>query len=168
MRNLAQQGMVVQPAPEPAFVVVKAQFFLELLMGLLARPAGLDGGGKLLEGGVCRMAGEVELALASGAVLAHQPVDPLRGSTLAGQVLRAGGLRPVGYVHAPGCERGTQRPLGVRAPGQRAERRVRRVSEQGRHRHARHRGHGVPGRPAIPLTLGHGCGDAEREHLLVG
>ena len=51
MRDLAQERVVVQPAPGASFVVVEAQFFLELLVGLLAGPARLDGRGKLLKGG---------------------------------------------------------------------------------------------------------------------
>ena len=129
--DLTEQGVVVQAGPGPSLVVVQAQLLLELLVRLLTGPPTFEGGGKLFQRGVGGMVGEVELALARRAVLAHQP------ALLAGQVLGTGGNWPVGDAHAPGCERRPQWTLGARAPGQRLERRVRRVGEQGRHRGAR-------------------------------
>ena len=141
-RDLAQQRVVVQAAPGAPLVVVETKFLLELLVRLLAAPARLDGRRELLEGGVRRVAGEVELALARGAVLAHEP------ALLAGQVLSTRRLRPVGDAHATRAERSPQRPLRAGAPRQRAERRVGWVGEQRRRRAARFGGHGVlAGRP---------------------
>ena len=115
----------MQAAPGASLEVVEAEFFLELLVGLLAWPTRLDGRGKLLKGGVCRVVGEVELALAGGAVLAHEP------ALLAGQMLRAGRLRPVGDTHTPDRERCPQRPFGAGASRARAELGVGRVGELG-------------------------------------
>src|SRR3954454_13648184 len=71
--ELAQQRVVVQPAPAPALEVVQPQLVLELLVHLLADPACLDQGGQDLERRAGRMARQVVLALARGAVLADQP-----------------------------------------------------------------------------------------------
>ena len=46
------QGGPVQPNPGSAFEVVEAEFFLQLLMRLLADPSGYDGGGERLEAGM--------------------------------------------------------------------------------------------------------------------
>ena len=42
--ELAEEGVVVQPAPAPALEVVEAQLVLHLLVHLLASPARLDQG----------------------------------------------------------------------------------------------------------------------------
>ena len=41
-RELAQEHVVVQPGPGPSLEVAEAEFPLELLVHLLARPTGLD------------------------------------------------------------------------------------------------------------------------------
>jgi hypothetical protein len=51
------QRVAVQAMPRAAFEVVEAQFFLELLMRLLADPSRLDRGGERLEVGLCRQVG---------------------------------------------------------------------------------------------------------------
>jgi hypothetical protein len=53
--------------------MVQAKFILELLMRLLARPAGLDRAYQRSARRVRRVVGEVILALAAGARFAHQP-----------------------------------------------------------------------------------------------
>lgn len=45
----AYQGVAVQPDPGPPFEMVEPQFFLELLMGLLTDPSGLDRRSQRLE-----------------------------------------------------------------------------------------------------------------------
>lgn len=67
------QGMAVKAAPGAALEVVEAQFLLHLLVGLLAHPACLDGGGELREGGSDRQVGQIVFALARRPPLAHQP-----------------------------------------------------------------------------------------------
>lgn len=64
---------MVQPDPGATLEVVEVQFLLELLVGLLATPARLDGGCQLLQRRVGRMVGQVQLALARETVLTHQP-----------------------------------------------------------------------------------------------
>ena len=43
------QGMSMQTGPGPAFEVIEAEFFLELLMRLLADPSGFDRSGECFE-----------------------------------------------------------------------------------------------------------------------
>src|ERR1700689_4543483 len=45
------ERVAVQAMPGSAFEVAEDKFFLELLVGLLADPSGLDRGGERLEGG---------------------------------------------------------------------------------------------------------------------
>src|SRR3712207_8388215 len=59
--ELAQEGVVVQPAPAPALEMVQPQLVLELLVRLLADPARLDRGRQDLEGDVGREVREVVL-----------------------------------------------------------------------------------------------------------
>ena len=51
--------MSVQPGPGAALEVIEPEFLLQLLMGLLADPPRLDGGGKLLERRVGGQVGQV-------------------------------------------------------------------------------------------------------------
>src|SRR4051812_32048758 len=76
----AQERVVVQPAPGAALEVVEPDLVLELLVQLLAHPAGLDQRRQPLERGIGREVREVVLPLARGPVLADQP------RLLAGQV----------------------------------------------------------------------------------
>src|SRR3954453_10504163 len=112
----AQQRVVVQPAPRAALEVVEAELLLELLVRLLAHPARLDGRRQLLEGRVGREVREVVLALAAGAVLAHQP------HLLAGQVPAVPELTALGRAHPYGGELGRERPFGAAPPGDAAPR----------------------------------------------
>ena len=81
----------MQTAPGTAFEVIEAEFLLELLMGLLADPARLDGGRQRLQGRVGRQVGEIVFVLACRRALADEPdflawqvllavVDALRGA----------------------------------------------------------------------------------------
>src|ERR1700722_10496888 len=63
------ERVTVQATPGSAFEVVEAEFFLKLLVGLLADPSRLDRGGKRLEAGVGRQVGKIVFALARGAPL---------------------------------------------------------------------------------------------------
>ena len=67
------EHVAVQAMPGSAFKVIEAEFFLKLLVGLLADPSRLDRGGERLEVGVGRQAGKIVFALARGATLADQP-----------------------------------------------------------------------------------------------
>src|SRR3546814_15859371 len=84
--------------------MVETEFFLELLMGLLAHPARLDGAGDIPDRRICGQVRAIIFALAAGAMLADQPcffpgpVLPARGADAVG--------RPVGD---PGAHGGTPR-----------------------------------------------------------
>ena len=98
--------------------MVEAEFFLELLVRLLADPARLDCRGQCLEIGVGRQVGEIVFLLAGRAPLADEP-DLFAGHML--HALVADPLRrPVGDAHADGGEAGLQGSLGFPAPGERA------------------------------------------------
>jgi hypothetical protein len=108
------QGVVVQPGPGPPLEVVEAEFFLHLLVRLLAGPAGLDRRREGLQRRAGGMAGEVVLPLAAAAPLAHQP------QLIAGQAVAGLRLRTVGHPHPPGGEAGGERALGALPPADRA------------------------------------------------
>ena len=64
-RDQRHQGVVVQPGPGPPLEVVEAEFFLQLLVRLLAGPPGLDRRREGLQRRAGGMAGEVVLPLAA-------------------------------------------------------------------------------------------------------
>jgi hypothetical protein len=99
-RELAQERVVVQAAPAPALEVVETELVLQLLVHLLAHPAGLDQGGEDFERRVGRVVGEIVLALAGGAVLADEP------GVLPGKVLPARDSRAVGHPYPESGELG--------------------------------------------------------------
>jgi hypothetical protein len=68
--------------------VIEANLFLQLLMGLLAYPPGLDGTGQLPERRVGGQIAKVVFALGSGAMLADQP-DLFAGKRLLAEVTDA-------------------------------------------------------------------------------
>jgi hypothetical protein len=68
-RDHAHEGVSVKALPGSPLEVIKAKLFLELLMGLLADPAGFDGAGQILERRVGGQIAEVVFALSGGAVL---------------------------------------------------------------------------------------------------
>ena len=108
------QRVAVQAMPRAAFEVVEAQFFLELLMRLLADPSRLDRGGERLEVGLCRQVGKIVFALARDAALADQP-SLLARHVLHPLLMDALG-RTIGDPHAHGGEGGRQRTFGSFAP----------------------------------------------------
>src|SRR3974390_69256 len=67
------QGVTVKPMPGPSFEVIKPKLFLELLMGLFADPARLDGAGKRLNRRVGWQVREIVFAFPTGATFADQP-----------------------------------------------------------------------------------------------
>lgn len=77
--------MSVESFPRPAFEVVQAEFFLELLMCLFADPARFDGAGQLLDRRVGRQVREVVLAFAGRAMLAHESDWTCNGRPIAFQ-----------------------------------------------------------------------------------
>ena len=70
---MAHQRVAMKALPGSAFEVVEAEFFLELLMGLLADPARLDRRGEGLEIGVGREVGQIVFSLAGSAPFADEP-----------------------------------------------------------------------------------------------
>jgi hypothetical protein len=58
------ERVAVQATPGSGFEMVEAEFFLELLVGLLAEPSRLDRGGERLEVGVVGQVGRIVFALA--------------------------------------------------------------------------------------------------------
>ncbi len=75
--------VAVEAVPRPALEVVETEFFLHLLVRLLADPSRLDGRREGEEIGLGGQVREIVLPLAGGAVLADDP------RLFAGQVLRA-------------------------------------------------------------------------------
>ena len=63
----------MQPRPLPPFEMIEAKFFRQLLINLLAAPAGLDGRGERLDRRVVRQIDEIIFALAVDAALPNQP-----------------------------------------------------------------------------------------------
>lgn len=97
--------------------MVKAEFFLQLLVRLLTDPARLDRGHECAQRGAGGEVGEIELPLAARASLADEP-HLLARHVLVAQVadpLR----RPVGdaHAHAQRREARGEPPLGASAPG---------------------------------------------------
>ncbi|ESZ55487.1 hypothetical protein X727_33080 [Mesorhizobium sp. L103C119B0] len=89
--------------------MVKAEFFLELLMRLFAYPARLDSACELLERGVSGKVGEIIFALAGRAMLADNP-DLLAGQVLGAHVADALGWT-VGNRTRTAAKRSERRPL---------------------------------------------------------
>ena len=67
------QRVAMKASPGTAFEVVEAEFFLELLVSLLADPARLDGRRQRFEIDVGREVGQIVLLLAGRAPLADEP-----------------------------------------------------------------------------------------------
>jgi hypothetical protein len=108
------EGVTVKPMPGPSFEVVESEFFLELLMGLLADPTCLDGAGQRLDRRVGWQVREVVFALSTGATFPDQP-SLIAGHVLAGHVVNALS-RPTRdpHTHSGKARRQTPiaRPLG--------------------------------------------------------
>ena len=92
-RQHREQRKVMEAQPAPPFAVIEAEFLLQLLVGLLADPAGLDrygeGTQRRVGGGIRR----VVLALPIRAPVADQPRE------IAWQMLALRGAGAIG--HAP-------------------------------------------------------------------
>src|SRR4028119_369699 len=115
--ELAQQGVVVQPAPGTPLEVAEPQLALELLVHLLAHPARLNQGGQGLQRRVGRVVGQGVLALAGGAGLADEP-GPLpgggAGAWWAGARARSPGAR--GSRASQAASPGRCRPCAATGP----------------------------------------------------
>ncbi len=108
------ERMTVKALPGTSLEVVEAEFFFQLLMGLLADPSRLDGGGQAAQ--VCPrgQVGKIIFLLSRHPVLADKPglvarhvllthvPDPLR--------------RPVGSTHTDRGKAGFQPALGPVSP----------------------------------------------------
>jgi hypothetical protein len=112
------EGVAVKPLPGSSFEVIKPKLFLELLMGLFADPARLDGAGECLDRRVCRQVREVVFAFPTGATFADQP------GLVARHVLAAQGVdalrRPVSDPYPQSGKASRQTPLRAATPGERA------------------------------------------------
>lgn len=104
----------MEPCPRPTFEVVQAEFFLELLMGLLADPAGLDRTGQSFDRDVVRQVREIVFAFAIRATLAHQPGFLPRHVLGSGRADPLG--RSVGNAHSHRGEARSQVSLCALAP----------------------------------------------------
>jgi hypothetical protein len=108
------QGMAVKSGPGSSFEVIEAQFFLELLMRLLANPARLDRAGESLDRGPAGQIGETVFACPIRAMLTHQP------GLLTRHVLSPGRADPlrrtISNAHAHSRKAGYQPSLGSPAP----------------------------------------------------
>src|ERR1700693_3966361 len=112
------EGVTVNPLPGSSFEVIEAEFFLQLLVGLLADPARLDGAGQCLDRRFDWQGREIVFALPTGTTFADQP-GLIAGHVLTTHVANALS-RPVGDAHTHSGEARRQAPLGAAAPGNRA------------------------------------------------
>ena len=103
------QRVAMKTSPRAALEMVEAEFFLQLLVSLLADPARLDRCGQRLEAGFRRQVREIVFLLAGRAPLADKP-DLFAWQMLHALVADPLG-RPIGHAHADGGEAGFQRPL---------------------------------------------------------
>lgn len=112
--NHRHEGITVQPVPGPSFEVVEPELLFQLLMGLLADPASLDGGGELAQSQRRWQVGEVVLRLPGGAVFTDEPGFLARQMLLAlvPDPLR----RTVSDAHADRCEPRYEAPFRSGAP----------------------------------------------------
>ena len=67
------EGMAMEAVPRPPLEVVETEFFLQLLMGLLADPSRLDRGSQAAQVHLGRQVGEIVFRLPGCAVLADEP-----------------------------------------------------------------------------------------------
>jgi hypothetical protein len=105
-----KDDVMVKSVPGTAFEVAKAEFLLELLMGLLACPTSLDRGSERTERGPRRVIAEVKLHLAVAASLADEP------SFFARKMNFVSGMVAVSDPHADCREISDQRSLRASAP----------------------------------------------------
>ena len=72
-RNHDQDGVMMQSKPRTSLEVIKAEFFLHLLMSLFAGPAGLHGGDNGAHRGRSRKAAQIIPAITIGKALTDEP-----------------------------------------------------------------------------------------------
>lgn len=105
-----EQGMMMQAQPTASFEVIEAEFFLRLLVRLLADPTGLDGRGERAQRRVRGVVRQVGLAFPVCPPFTHQP------RKVAGQVLAVGRWRAIGDPNAHRRELSVQRTARPRPP----------------------------------------------------
>jgi len=104
----------MQALPGPPLEVVKTEFFLQLLVSLLANPSRLDGGRERAQFGRCWQIGEIVFILSRHPVLADEPSLFARQMllTLISNPLR----RPIGDPHANSSKASLELALRTGAP----------------------------------------------------
>ena len=117
------EGVTVEAMPGSSLEVIETEFFLQLLMRLLADPPRLDGAGERLEARAGGQVREVIFALSAGATFADQPCL-VAGHVLAAHVADAL-PRPVGDPHPHSGEACRQSTFCAAAPADRAPGRAR-------------------------------------------
>ena len=100
--------------PGSPFEVIEAKFLLELLMGLLAEPARLDGGGEDFQRRLGQVR-EVVLVLACRTALAHEP-DLFVAWEVLVRPFSGAGRGAVGDADPHRGEGGPERALGAAPP----------------------------------------------------
>ncbi len=106
--------MAVEASPGSALEVVQAEFLFELLMGLLADPARLDGASQSSDRGVGRQVREIVFSFAIRAILTHQPGFLSRHVLGTGRTDSLG--RAISNAYPHGGKAGCQTPLCSLAP----------------------------------------------------
>ena len=98
VRDHCHQRMTVQASPGSSLEVIETEFFLQLLVSLLANPSRLDGGRQGAQVRLCRQIGEIVFLLSRQPMFADEPglVPWQMLLTLVPDPLR----RSVGYPHA--------------------------------------------------------------------
>ena len=71
--NHCHERVTVKAVPGPSLKVIEAEFFFQLLMGLLADPSRLDGGSQAAQVCFCRQVCEIVFLLTRGALFADEP-----------------------------------------------------------------------------------------------
>src|SRR5437868_2861438 len=114
-RNHREDRVVVKPVPRTAFEVIEAEFLLELLVGLLAGPTGLDARSDGFERSAWRQVAQV-IPRFVGSLFSHEP------GFVAGKMNAVLGARTVTDANAHRGELAAQRALGPASPRNRAKR----------------------------------------------
>ena len=71
--NHCHERVTVKAVPGPSLKVIEAEFFLQLLMGLLADPSRLDGGRQDAQVCFCRQVCEIVFLLTRDTLFANEP-----------------------------------------------------------------------------------------------
>src|ERR1019366_10507773 len=106
----------MQATPGTSLEVIEAEFFLHLLVRLLARPARVERCGDGFERGIGRVVGQVVLGLAVRSALADQP------HLIAWTVSMTDDGLAIGDADAQRAELGAEHALGATTPRDRPER----------------------------------------------